>query len=338
MDKKYIVFILKRRFRRASLLNILKIGKIKEFRIIDFSGPIKYVFFYKILSFFLFFFKKYKKNFIFISCDGFPLIKDNGVNLWFGGSNLKIPNEYKNLKNNCPLLENFISRDKNFFTFYPSKFPKIKIDQNFKIIYAANIDIKYNDQIKNFWEEKKDSLLNHLSLIDSKDFWEIFPLKSEQELNRTYISIKNLLRIEIIKKIYKEFPEELIIIGNDWKNYITTYLPSTSEKNLKNFYFKNVCLDFGSKWSDHCMYPRSIDIVESGGFLVQSKQIDSEKIFGELKNLSTFDSVQGLIKLLHFLKNNNDEVNFHYEKIYKNFSNENLNYQTLKKIFEISKK
>ena len=49
MKKYYFFFIFKFRFRRAAFNNFLKLKKIKNYKIIDLSGPFKYYLLSKIL-------------------------------------------------------------------------------------------------------------------------------------------------------------------------------------------------------------------------------------------------------------------------------------------------
>ena len=65
------------------------------------SGPV-----YSVLGKILLFFKLGK----FISCDGEPFIKKSGINLWMGGTDIKIPDDFKTFHNNCVVMNNLTLR------------------------------------------------------------------------------------------------------------------------------------------------------------------------------------------------------------------------------------
>ena len=81
-----------------------------------------------------------------------------------------------------------------------------------------------------------------------------------------------------------------------------------------------------------------MNIVESGGILLQSKQSDTKKIFGKIDKDISFNNYNELVKKIDKLKKNEKILNDLYSNQYKLFNNKNLNYRTLKKIFLISKK
>jgi len=130
MNSKFFIFTFKHRFRRRALNNLLQIKKLKKFYIIDLSGFIKYYLFGLPLIFLISKFKEKFKNFVLISCDGFPQIKYNGINLWFGGTSYKIPNKFKSFKNNCHFFENFSKNEENLLDLYPYKPLNIKSSGN----------------------------------------------------------------------------------------------------------------------------------------------------------------------------------------------------------------
>ena len=68
------------------------------------------------------------------------------------------------------------------------------------------------------------------------------------------------------------------------------------------------------------MYPRSIQIIESGGLILQSVQHDTKKIWGNLANKISFNNSADLNKIANKLLNS---------KVYCN--------ELLKEIFEIFK-
>ena len=341
MKKYYFCFVFKQRLRRSGSgwNNLIKIRKIKNYRILDLSGPVKYFLFSKLLIFIVNLFHKKLHNFILISCDGLPLIRKNGINLWFGGSRLKIPNEFKNLKNNLVIVKNILHKKKDFITLNPSNLKNVIFDNDFKIIYASSIKANYSKKSKAVWNNYKNDLIKDFSLIDKNKFWSKNKLKKLDHKNDIYRDLKSLLRIFIIKKIHKKFKDRLIIVGDDWKEYIKDARSSNHEiEYIRKKYEGNICLDFGSRWGDNAMHPRSIEIIESGGFLLQSTQSDSVKTFGHLKIFNTFNSTQDLIKKINLFKQNFDLLNQNYKKIYNYYNNNELSYKTLTEIKKTSKK
>ena len=339
MKKYYFFFIFKYRFRRHAFNNFLKIKKIKNYRIFDLSGPIKYFLFSKILIFITKIFNKKFNKFIFISCDALPLIKNNGVNIWFAGTSLRVPNEYKKLKNNIPMIRNFIRYEENFISLFPRNLKKVDFKKQFKIIYIGGLKVNNSKISLKIWKKYKLKILNNLSLIDDKIFWKNLKIKNKDDIYKIYLDLKYLIRLNVIIILKKKFKKDLIIVGNDWKKYIKDSLPSNHNIDfIKSLYQGNICLDFGSSWGDNSLYPRSVEIIESGGFLLQSLQADSSKKFKSLKKITNFDSVKDLIKKISLYKEDYNNLNLNYKKIYSFFSSDMKNYRTLTQIRNISKK
>jgi hypothetical protein len=60
-------------------------------------------------------------------------------------------------------------------------------------------------------------------------------------------------------------------LGTNWKKQYPNALEDNySNKFIENLYRGNICIDFGSKNSEKCIYPRSCKIIESGGLLFQA--------------------------------------------------------------------
>ena len=142
-----------------------------------------------------------------------------------------------------------------------------------------------NDKQKILWEKCKKEVLNEFTILDKKSFWEKH--LGENNIENIFVFYKKfklLLRFEIIKYLKKKFDEKLILIGDDWKNYSFNSLSSNFDPNYtKNLYKGNICLDFGSAEGSSSLYSRSNGIIEAGGLILQSKQIDSENIWGNLE-------------------------------------------------------
>ena len=66
----------------------------------------------------------------------------------------------------------------------------------------------------------------------------------------------------------------------------------------------NICLDFGSSSGSMTLYPRSIEIIENGGLLLQLKQVDAKSIFQENENYFTFSNKEELDKKIKELIDN----------------------------------
>ena len=339
MKKYYFFFIFKFRFRRAAFNNFLKLKKIKNYKIIDLSGPFKYYLLSKILIMIVQIFPKKFDNFILISCDGLPFIKINSVNIWFGGTSLKIPKEFNKYSNNLPMIKNFIVKEKNFISLYPCNLKKINFKKKFKIIYVGALKLQTSNITLKIWKKNNNAILNNLSLIDNKKFWAKNKLLQSDNIHKIYLEIKNLIRLNVIKEINKKFRDDLIVVGTDWKKHINNSVPSNYDTNyVRSLYDGNICLDFGSRWGDNSLYPRNIEIIEAGGLLLQSLTPDSTTAYGNLTNSVTFNSVNELVKKIINYKKNYNLLVFDYKKFSSLFSNSSKNYKTLTIIKNISKK
>ena len=339
MNSKYFIFIFKHRFRRRALNNILNIKKLKEFYIIDLSGFIKYYLFGLPLIYLISKYKKIFKNFVLISCDGCPPIKYNGINLWFGGTSYKVPNKFKNYKNNCHFFENFTKQEENLLDLYPFKPLNIKSSNSPKIIFIGSFNILENKIIDNIWRYKKDKLLKKITLIDDESFWKNLNLIDDCRFQFYYIQLKERLRFMLIMTLKKVFKKDFLLIGSKWKKYI----PDAKENEfklskIKHYYNGNICLDFGSKWGSNIFYPRSVEIIENGGLLIQSKQLNSTSELYNTGVINNFDSLDELIIKLQNLLNDKKLFNEKFKKQFYYFDNPELNYTTFKKIYKISKK
>lgn len=339
MNSKYFIYIFKHRFRRRALNNLLNIKKLKEFYFIDLSGFIKFYLFGLPLIYFISKYKEKFKNFVLISCDGFPQIKYNGINLWFGGTSYKVPNKFKNFKNNCHFFENFSKKEENLLDLFPYKPLNIRSSNSPKIIFIGSFNILENKIVDDIWKYKKDKLLKKLSLIDEATFWKNLNLNHDCRLQFYYLQLKERLRFNLIMSLKKNFKKNFLLVGSKWKKYI----PDAKENEfrlskIKHFYNGNVCLDFGSKWGSNIFYPRSVEIIENGGLLIQSKQLNSTSELYNMGIINYFDSLDELIKKLQNLLNDKELFNKKFKKQFYYFKNPELNYTTFEKIYKISKK
>ena len=334
---KFIFFIFKYRFRRAALNNLLKKKKIKEFFLIDLTGPIKFHL-VGIFLMFLDYLNLISRRFILISCDAEPLIKNNGINIWFGGTSLKVPKKFQNLKNNCYVFENFYKKEKNLINFAPTLTNKNNLNKNFKFVYISELKITNDKKIKEVWNKNKIRILKDFSIIEKKIFWKKNAFHNFNDIQKGYIEIRNFIRLEVIRNLNKILKKNLIVYGSSWKKYIADARESNYEHGFtKEIYKGNVCLDFGSKWASSTFYPRSIEIIENGGILLQLRQSDSEIMIGKFYKHITYNSVSELTNLLKKIHNINSDfftkiINSNEKKFQK------INEKTLKKIYGITKK
>jgi len=337
--KHYFIFVFKYRFRKVAFNNLLKFKKIKNYRLIDLSGPYKYFLFSKLLIFIIDSFPKKFKNITLISCDGLPFIKKNAVNIWFGGTNLKIPNQFKSYKNNIPMIKNLIVKEKNFVNFYPCDLKKIIFKKNFKIVFVGRLNLNNSIEIKEIWKKYNKKIMNNFSLIEDKIFFKTIGISEIDHQKNIYLGLKSQIRLDIMKKINKKFKNELILVGSDWSAHIENSINDNHNvKFVRNLYKGNLCIDIGSRWGNNCLYPRSIEIIESSGMLLQSQQPDTKNIFGLNAKFIGFNSYQNLLNMILMYKKNHNFLNFNYKKIYSLFENNEKNFQTLKKIKKISNK
>ena len=89
-------------------------------------------------------------------------------------------------------------------------------------------------------------------------------------------------------------------------------------------YNGNICLDFGSASGSLSLYPRSIDIIESGGYLLQLKQADSEEIFHEYGDFFTFKNTEELKEKIRILINDKPLFNSRLKLLHENFKSSKL--------------
>ena len=338
MKKKIFFLVFKYNFRSVYFNNFIELKKINNFRLWNLSGPFRYYLFGKLVVFFVQKFNIFFKNCTLISCDARPILFNNSVNIWFGGTSYKIPKEYKKLKNNCHVFENFIKKEKNLLKLYPCNLNLFSPSIKTKSIFIGNFTFFNLDVVNKTWQKEKNIIFNNFEILENKIFWKKYNLENHSKIQTYYIALKEILRFNLIIKLNKEFSNQFIVVGNKWKPHIKSSLKSNYDKQYTSSLYKgNICIDFGSKWGNNSLYPRSIDIIESGGLLLQSNQSDSKKIYKKHYNNMSFNNINELIKKIKFLLNDNEKVKSFYNDQYKVFNATILNYKTLKKIHLISK-
>ncbi len=329
---RLIFFSFKHRYRQKELNNFLNTRIYGKYFILNLGGPFKN-FIAKILLFL-----RIGKT---ISCDGRPLISDKskGINFWMRGTTLNIPNDFKNLNNNFVTIDNPFVQNKKIFQMYPIKIKKTQIQDDLKIIYMSRIDIGSNTEEKNIWDKYKIQLIEDFTLIDNSNFWKKISLNCKDEIKtfNLYKKLKLFLRFEIIENLKKIFNKKLNLIGDDWIVFPFNSLPSNYNiRKIKNMYKGNICLDLGSIEGSISLYPRSIQIVESGGLIIQSIQSDNKKVWKNIHNKILFNNLSDLISLIEKLLDNKNYSFTLLQEISENFRHSDKSIEkSLDKTFNI---
>ena len=148
---------------------------------------------------------------------------------------------------------------------------------------------------------------------------------SETDKFLVYRDLKINQRIEIVKNIMAEFPKSFSLFGDEWKDYFqNTHKTIMEKKKVQNIYCGNICLDLGSASGSLSLYPRSIDIIESGGFLIQLRQTDSKKIFNEYEEFFTFKNIEEFKEKVRMLLDDNSLFNEQIKLLHNNFKSSKL--------------
>ncbi len=308
-------FSFKHRYRQKELNNLLNTRIYGKYFILNLSGPFKY-FVGKILLFL-----RIGKA---ISCDARPLIPDKtkGINLWMRGTNLDIPNDLKKLNNNFVTIDNPFIQNQKIFRLYPINIKKTQIQDNLKIIHMSRINIDTSAEEKNIWDKYKDQLIEDFTLVDNNDFLKKISLNHNEEIRmfNLYKKLKLLLRFEIIENLKKVFNNKINLIGDGWDTFHSDSLtPIYNMKKITRMYKGNIGLDLGSLAGSISLYPRSIQIIESGGLIIQSTQKDSNKVWKNLHDKILFNNISGLISLVEKLLNNKQYCLTLLQEISENF-------------------
>lgn len=329
---RLVFFSFKHRHRKKELNNFLATRTYGKYFILNLGGPFRH-FIAKILMFL-----KIGKA---ISCDGRPLIADKstGINFWMRGTTLNIPNDFRSLNNNFVTIDNPFVQNKKIFQIYPLNIKKTKIQDDLKIVYISKININTNTEEKKIWNKYKDQLVEDFTLIDNNNFWNKISLNNIGEIKifDLYKKLKLLLRFEIIKKLKETFNEKINLIGDDWTKFSFNSLPSNyNVSKIKKLYKGNICLDLGSNEGSISLYPRSIQIIESGGLIIQGIQNDSKKVWKNLHNTISFNNMSDLIFLVEKLLNNKKYCFNLLQEISENFRYSNKSVEkSLDKIFNV---
>ena len=326
---RYLIFIFKRRFRQQALNNFLFVKKVKNVRILNFSGPILCL-----VGKFLYIFLKSKKV-VFISCDGQDYLyrEVNSINLWMGGTTHKVPDKYKKYKNNFVSASSLFTDKTKLLTFFPTNIYQSKMNNEYKFVYISENKKIENKKSLKIWKENKNQILNDFSLIDNIEFWKKFIDINKKMKQSLYVDIKSLIRIELVLVLNSTLKDKFTLVGSNWKKHYPNALENNySNQFVENLYRGNICIDFGSKNSEKCIYSRSCKIIESGGLLFQSINKDSKEIFKNLLDKTCFVSIQDMKEKISFFLKNSDQIDNLLITQQKNFESEDFNYKTIKKI------
>ena len=146
----------------------------------------------------------------------------------------------------------------------------------------------------------RGDIINNFSLIDDYKFWNKMNNPKDSMLKfENYKILKTYLREQIILGVKKKFENSFSIYGEDNKQIgIDFSKPIYDKKKIKEIYKGNICIDTGSILGSLSLHPRSIQIIESGGLLLQAKQHDSDSIWGDLSERVVSDNLNSLIDKL----------------------------------------
>jgi len=307
-NKKIIFLIFKGSYRTNALGNFSKNSIYKNFIVINLSGKIKYL-----LGRIFYRFNLGK----FISIDGNPFLtnKKNSINIWFGGTKMKIVNKFSHHENNYTNIINpgILNHEKHFDIYPIIKTNKISFNKDRKIIFMGKFYFEPSD--KHYFNERRlqkvrSEILNDFKILENKNFWNHhLPKSDEKEKFDNYRIIKTYIRKEILKIINLSFHKKLYIYSNDQKlNKNFQVLKPVYDVNiLKEIYSGNICIDTGPIPGSVTFSPRAIQIFESGGMLLQTWQQDSKKKLNFIYDDIVCTNIDQLLKKIDYLLTNDNK-------------------------------
>lgn len=338
INKKYIFLIFRNNYRKSTIGNFGKSNIYGSIKLVSLSGRIKSVF-GRIL-----YFLKFGR---FISVDGDPFLKNekNSINIWFTGTSLKITKKFQNFKNNYVNMSNpIIEKENNVFQILPIIQNRNQIRKDRKIVFIGKIYFQPNSDNLLSQEDLnscKDHLLNDFGLIDNLDFWEKFR-KQNNDVSKfnNYRILKTYLREKIILEISKNFKDKFLVYGENMKdNDIRFMNPIFNLDEVKKKYKGHLCLDTGSIMGSLSLYPRSIQILESGGLILQTQQADAKYIWDDLSEKIISNNLEKLLTDLDSFLTSTKKCNETLELIESKFRNSRKEIEnSLKKIFKYDEK
>ena len=336
MIKKLIFLVFRNNYRKAALGNFGKSAKYNDILLISLGGRFK-----SIIGKIIFFFKLGK----FISIDGDPVLtdKNSSINLWYTGTTLKILKQYRYLENNFVNMNNpVIKKEQNLFQVYPIIKRRQNINKEIKIIFMGNISFQPGNSkliSSEVLKQNQKKIIDNFSLIDNKNFWSQLDFaKDDVHRFENYKVFKTYLREQIILEINKNFKKFFFVYGEDKKNIGIKFLkPNFKPNKIKEIYKGNICIDTGSILGSLSLHPRSIQIIESGGLIVQSRQEDANSIWGSMEEKVVFNNISILIEELEKYLTNPKKCNETLEMIFQNFSDSKSKIkESLNKLFNLN--
>jgi hypothetical protein len=217
--------------------------------------------------------------------------RTNNCRLWWN-TPLEIPSKTYQV-NNFAVIKNPIAEMKSF-----DFFPILEVETqgvrhfNNRVVYIGELSPPIEDFSLNLWKVFGDQFMLDLSLIRKKEFWEVLDLEDDDKF-KAYIDLQNCIRLASIQRINHDLRKNLTVIGSGWENSgFESQINVQQRPQRQSLYRDSVCLDLGSKSGSNSLYQRSIEVIESGGILLQSAHPDSIEIYGkELASLITFSSI-----------------------------------------------
>tara|TARA_B110000503_G_C7106559_1_gene396164 strand:+ start:183 stop:1202 length:1020 start_codon:yes stop_codon:yes gene_type:complete len=300
--KKIIFLISKGNYRTNALGNFGKSQIYKNFIIISLSGKFKYLF-GKLCN-------KFNLG-KFISIDGTPFLTNekNSINIWFGGTYMKIIKKFLQYENNYTNIINpaILNHEKHFDIYPNVKINKISFCKNRKIIFMGRFYFKPNN--KYYFNEYRlhkirSEVLNDFKIVENKIFWdEHLPNGDEKEKFDNYRIVKTYIRKEILKIINLKFHKKLYIYSDErmLSSDFQILEPIYDLSKIKKIYSGNICIDTGSLAGSVTFSPRAIQIFESGGILLQTWQQDSKKKLDIMFDDITCANIDQLLQKIDYL-------------------------------------
>lgn len=97
------------------------------------------------------------------------------------------------------------------------------------------------------------------------------------------------VRLNYIRFMKERYGHEMHLYGDDWKNFDIEHFPSRFTKD-DDYRSAFISVDFGSTYLDTSIYQRTIQILGSGGRLLQLRQPDAADVYGPFADHVCFDT------------------------------------------------
>ena len=179
-----------------------------------------------------------------------------------GGTSQKVLDKYKKFKNNFVAASTLFTDETKLLIFYPTLVSKNKINKNFKFIYISENKVIDDKTSMKIWNENKDRILKNLGLIDKIEFWKNLVDIKNDPVQRIYINIKSLIRIELVHELNKLLTDKLILVGSNWKNLYPNALSDNYSNKFISLYKGNICLDLEVKIVKNIIYLEAVKLLK----------------------------------------------------------------------------